>query len=77
MILGLKCDNALFRHEIAYVLGQVQSELSKECLVERMADAAESDMVRHECAEALGSIAVDGIHDELKKYAANSTLLSL
>ncbi len=33
-----------------------------------MADAAESDMVRHECAEALGSIAVDGIHDELKKF---------
>ena len=60
--------HALFRHEIAYVLGQIQSELSTEPLLERLKDNDENDMVRHECAEALGSIATDKINDELAKY---------
>ena len=58
----------LFRHEIAYVLGQIQSPLSRDCLVSRLRDSLENDMVRHECAEALGSIAVDGVTEELGKY---------
>jgi deoxyhypusine monooxygenase len=69
-VSGLKCDNALFRHEIAYVLGQIQSALGSEALLERLADAGENDMVRHECAEALGSIAGDDVQEELKKYEA-------
>jgi deoxyhypusine monooxygenase len=55
---GLSCPgSALFRHEIAYVLGQVQSPLGIVALAERLADPAEHYMVRHEAAEALGSIA--------------------
>lgn len=65
---GFKSSNALFRHEIAYVFGQIQSELSTEPLLERLRDSMENDMVRHECAEALGSIATDTINDELGKY---------
>ena len=31
-------------------------------------NSGENDMVRHECAEALGSIATSEISDELSKY---------
>ena len=43
---GFQSGNALFRHEVAYVLGQIQSELAKEQLYERLRDTAENDMVR-------------------------------
>merc|ERR1711997_599727 len=65
---GFKCTNALFRHEIAYVLGQIQSDVSTDPLLDRLRDSEENDMVRHECAEALGSIASDSINGELEKY---------
>ncbi len=66
---GLKCtDNALLRHEVAYVLGQIQSRLSSPALTETLRDEAESDMVRHECAEALGSVSGEDIEAELRKY---------
>lgn len=52
---GLYCEeSALFRHEIAYVLGQIQSPLSVPELSDRLKKKDESPMVRHECAEALG-----------------------
>ena len=54
------------------MLGQIQSELSTEPLLERLKDNVENDMVRHECAEALGSIATDAIKDELEKYLDKS-----
>lgn len=52
----MKCSSALFRHEVAYVLGQIQSPLSVSALVENLKDENENNMVRHECAETLGSI---------------------
>ena len=58
----------MFRHEIAYVLGQIQSDVSTDPLLDRLRDGEENDMVRHECAEALGSIASDSINGELEKY---------
>ena len=68
LFLGFQCSNALFRHEIAYVLGQIQSDLVSDSLIERLRDNSEHEMVRHECAEALGSIATDQINKELAKY---------
>jgi deoxyhypusine monooxygenase len=65
---GLKCSSALFRHEIAYVLGQVQSPLTVEALRVNLEDAAENHMVRHECAEALGAIATDECTRILSRY---------
>ncbi|KAH9509730.1 Asparagine synthetase domain-containing protein 1 [Bulinus truncatus] len=65
---GLKCKGALFRHEIAYVLGQIQSEACVQQLKENLEDAEESPMVRHECAEALGSIATSEATAILEKY---------
>jgi len=54
----LKCsDSALFRHEVAYVLGQMQQPAATGELSRCLENAAENPMVRHECAEALGAIA--------------------
>lgn len=65
---GLKSDHALFRHEIAYVLGQIHSELTEAALGETLSDTNEHEMVRHEAAEALGSIGTDSVNRELNKY---------
>ena len=42
---------------MAYVLGQLQDKASTEALVTTLKDVTEHPMVRHEAAEALGSIA--------------------
>ncbi|WAR23361.1 DOHH-like protein [Mya arenaria] len=65
---GLKCKSALFRHEIAYVLGQVQHDACIKQLTENLKDPEENPMVRHECAEALGSIATDECMKILHEY---------
>ncbi|KNC51892.1 deoxyhypusine hydroxylase [Thecamonas trahens ATCC 50062] len=51
--------SALFRHELAYVLGQMQSPVAVDALAKVLKDGSEHCMVRHEAAEALGSIAHD------------------
>ncbi|KAM4809480.1 deoxyhypusine hydroxylase [Rhinophrynus dorsalis] len=54
---GLQCGGSLFRHEIGYVLGQMQHEAAVPGLTAALERFEENPMVRHECAEALGSIA--------------------
>lgn len=68
---GLKGKSALFRHEIAFVLGQLQDENSIPFLIENLKDPLENEMVRHECAEALGSIATDECISVLTDYLAD------
>ncbi|XP_035699228.1 deoxyhypusine hydroxylase-like [Branchiostoma floridae] len=68
---GLKCSSALFRHEIAYVLGQIQHNACVPQLIEALERKDENPMVRHECAEALGAIAEDACTDILQKYASD------
>jgi len=53
---GLADASPLFRHEVAYVLGQLAHAAAAPALMARAADEAEHDMVRHEAAEALGAI---------------------
>uniref|UniRef100_A0A1B6CET4 Deoxyhypusine hydroxylase n=1 Tax=Clastoptera arizonana TaxID=38151 RepID=A0A1B6CET4_9HEMI len=65
---GLNFGSALFRHEIAFVLGQLQEEISVPFLIRALEDKSQNEMVRHECAEALGSIATHDCLDILKKY---------
>lgn len=66
---GLLCkDSALFRHEIAYVLGQMQMSSVVPQLQSALQDTNENNMVRHECAEALGSIANDACLKILKNH---------
>ncbi|XP_014669997.1 PREDICTED: deoxyhypusine hydroxylase-like [Priapulus caudatus] len=66
---GLGCGSALFRHEVAYVLGQMQHGAAAPPLARVLRDAAEHAMVRHECAEALGAIAGDGATGALRAHA--------
>ena len=57
---GLKDPHsALFRHEIAYVFGQLCSPYSVPALIECLRNTNEMAMVRHEAAEALGSIGAE------------------
>ena len=51
-------SSALFRHEIAYVLGQLMQDARPAipALIESVKNESEHPMVRHEAAEALGSI---------------------
>ncbi|CAG5033038.1 unnamed protein product [Parnassius apollo] len=65
---GLKASSALFRHEVAFVFGQMQDERSIPYLKKTLEDACEHEMVRHEAAEALGSIATDECTEVLKRY---------
>lgn len=69
---GLKASSALFRHEIAFVLGQLQEEVSIPALQASLEDTLENEMVRHECAEALGSIATPECYEILNKYLDDS-----
>jgi deoxyhypusine monooxygenase len=49
-------SSALLRHEVAYVLGQMQHPTSVEYLSTSLKRSGEHKMVRHESAEALGAI---------------------
>jgi len=49
-------SSALLKHEIAYVLGQMQDDNAVPHLIDRLEDTEEDVMVRHEAAEALGAI---------------------
>lgn len=60
--------SALFKHEIAFVFGQILSPLSVPALIKVLEDENENEMVRHEAAEALGGIATDECLPVLRKW---------
>ncbi|KFU93973.1 Deoxyhypusine hydroxylase, partial [Chaetura pelagica] len=66
---GLRAGSALFRHEIGYVLGQLQHEACVPQLTAWPRSRSESPMVRHECAEALGAIARPSCLETLRAFA--------
>lgn len=53
---GFADDSALFKHEIAYIFGQLCNPVVVPDLVRVLKDTREAPMVRHEAAEALGDI---------------------
>jgi deoxyhypusine monooxygenase len=66
---GLKDSSALFRHEIAFVFGQLSHPASIPSLTECLGNTQEASMVRHEAAEALGSLGDEaGVEETLKKF---------
>lgn len=65
---GLEDESALFKHEIAYVFGQMGNTCIVPKLIEVLGRKHEEPMVRHEAAEALGSIASDDVLPVLKSY---------
>jgi deoxyhypusine monooxygenase len=56
--------SALLRHEVAYVLGQMQHAAAVPALEESLGRKHEHTMVRHESAEALG--AIEGCWDRVE-----------
>lgn len=65
---GLQCSSALFRHEIGYVLGQLQHPAAVPALSAALERSGENAMVRHEAAEALGSIGRQECVSVLQRY---------
>lgn len=66
---GFADASALFRHEIAFVFGQLSHPASIPALTAALSDTKEASMVRHEAAEALGSLGEeDGVEDILKRF---------
>jgi len=63
--------SALFRHEIAYVLGQLQHPASSDALKKVLETNNENPMVRHEAAEALGAIANMDAIEFLRTFVAD------
>ncbi|XP_049849818.1 deoxyhypusine hydroxylase-like [Schistocerca gregaria] len=59
----------LFEHELAYVLGQMAFEVTASTLAAVLEDTTKHEMVRHEAAEALGSIADKSSLVILQKHA--------
>ncbi|KIJ54891.1 hypothetical protein M422DRAFT_221311 [Sphaerobolus stellatus SS14] len=53
---GFSDDSELFKHEIAFVFGQLSTPHSVPSLLKVLKNDTESSMVRHEAAEALGGI---------------------
>lgn len=66
---GFSDPSALFRHEIAFVFGQLSHPASIPSLIETLSNPKEESMVRHEAAEALGSLGdEEGVEDVLKRF---------
>ncbi|KAI0099974.1 deoxyhypusine hydroxylase [Nemania sp. FL0031] len=66
---AFKDDSPLLRHEIAFVFGQLSHPESIPALQEVLSNVKEEGMVRHEAAEALGSLGDhDGVEDTLKRF---------
>ena len=72
---GFDDKSALFKHEIAYVLGQLQHPASVPALSKVLSDPSEAGIVRHECAEALGSIATPECFEILSKFKDDSEIV--
>lgn len=65
---GFDDPSALFKHEIAYVFGQLSNPVTVPSLIKVLQDESEAGMVRHEAAEALGSIATDECLPVLRSF---------
>ncbi|KAF9608123.1 hypothetical protein IFM89_006050 [Coptis chinensis] len=69
---SLGARSALLRHEVAYVLGQLQNKAATAALSRVLKNVSEHPMVRHEAAEALGSIADSQSVELLEEFAKDA-----
>lgn len=66
---GFQDPSALFRHEIAFVFGQLSHPESIPALMSVLENMQEESMVRHEAAEALGSLGEEpGVEEMLRRF---------
>lgn len=75
LLNGFDDVSALFRHEIAYVLGQMQRSATVDGLRKVLEDRDEHRMVRHEAAEALGAVGGDKVEGILANYRDNDDIV--
>ncbi|CAK9159884.1 unnamed protein product [Ilex paraguariensis] len=75
IVKSLGAKSALLRHEVAYVLRQLQNKTASNALSGILRDVNEHPMVRHEAAEALGSIADDQCIALLEEFAKDPVRL--
>eukprot|EP00457_Paulinella_chromatophora_P010876 gb/GEZN01010995.1/.p1 GENE.gb/GEZN01010995.1/~~gb/GEZN01010995.1/.p1 ORF type:complete len:314 (+),score=72.80 gb/GEZN01010995.1/:103-942(+) len=69
---GFTDKSPLFKHEIAYVMGQLQHPAATQALVKVLKSEQEHPMVRHEAAEALGSIG--GVSELLQQFQKDGSV---
>ncbi len=67
-----RSGSALLKHEVCYVLGQLQEPAAVAALVRTLEDGSQHAMVRHEAAEALGSIAGPECRAQLQQHLADA-----
>ena len=72
---GFKDRSPLFRHEVAYVFGQMQNPVSVPALTAVLEDEQEHRMVRHEAAEALGAVGGEVCERILNKFAQDQEVV--
>jgi deoxyhypusine monooxygenase len=66
---GLHDASALFKHEVAFVFGQLSHPASIPALTACLRRTEEAAMVRHEAAEALGSLGEEeGVEEVLREF---------
>ncbi|KIX08322.1 deoxyhypusine hydroxylase [Rhinocladiella mackenziei CBS 650.93] len=66
---GFVDPSALFRHEVAFVFGQLSHPASIPALQSVLENTKEESMVRHEAAEALGSLGEEpGVEEMLRRF---------
>lgn len=69
-----KNTSVLLKHVMAYVLGQMRLQCSKEILIKVLDDENEDEVTRHECAEALGNFNDKEMVPILEKYLRHASL---
>ena len=68
---NMKTCGALLKHEVAFVLGQLEHPTSVPALLASMRDEGEHPMVRHEAAEALGALGDPSVMGELREMLSH------
>lgn len=71
LLVALQDGSALYRHDIAFALGQRQDAAAVDALKRILADETEHCMVRHEAAEALGAIGTPECMQPLQQYVGS------
>lgn len=74
LVQALKDESALFRHDVAFCLGQRQDPAAIQTLKELLHNASEHPMVRHEAGEALGAIGTEECLVPLREHLDDSVL---
>ena len=77
LLTGFDDVSALFRHEVAYVLGQMQRQNTIEGLYKVLRNKKEHNMVRHEAAEALGAIGGSYVQSILEEFKNDDEIVVL